>query len=126
MPNTLNTVALPDNLYWSDEYEWSPVEQAVTPTLTGALIVEESTRLAGRPITLDGMWVPRSTVEAVRALAAQPATPRTLTLADGRTFTVLFRHSDGQPVEAKPLWDAAPDVRDAADTYTLTLRLMET
>ena len=37
----------------------------------------------------------------------------------------LFRHADGQPVEAKPLWTRAPDVREPADTYTLTLRLME-
>ncbi|WP_429235043.1 hypothetical protein [Aeromonas salmonicida] len=51
---TLNSELLPDDLVWRDEFDWSPVEQVVTPTLSGVLLVEETPRLEGRPITLVG------------------------------------------------------------------------
>lgn len=123
--NQLSTVALPDNLYWSDEFDWSPVRQARTYTLTGAMIAEESTALAGRPITLEGAWVPRTTVQALVVLEAQEATPMTLTLSDGRTFQVLFRREQDQALEVEPLFPRAPASYTNDTIYTMTLRLME-
>lgn len=119
----LATVTLPDNLYWSDEFAWDPNAQQSEYTLTGALIVEESTRQAGRPITLAGAWVDRATVQALRALAATPGDIQTLTLPDARSFQVLFRRGD-QAIEAAPIGGpfAAPQ---AGDRYRLTLRLIE-
>ncbi|MNV78610.1 hypothetical protein D3C71_1721070 [compost metagenome] len=61
---TLNGLLLPDDLIWRDEFDWAPVEQVVTPTLTGALLVEETDKPEGRPITLVG-HCPRATVLSI-------------------------------------------------------------
>ncbi len=121
---------LPDDLLWSDEHAWSPVVSAASYLLTGALLVQSATRLAGRPITLVGApdmaWVSRATVEQLRAWAALALTDSTgrfhLTLADGRAFTVAFRHDD-TALEAEPVLGFP--ARSDADPYRLTLRLME-
>lgn len=123
---TLDSITLPGDLLWSDEYAWSPVAQQTTPTLTGALIVDESLRLAGRPVTLEGSeqfaWVTRATVDALRALDT-PGRTMTLTLADGRTLTVAWRRDGGPCIEARPVMHMAPAA--ANDHYTITLRFME-
>ena len=48
------TVTLSDDLLQEGEHGWSPVQQATTHTLTGALWVDVSIKQAGRPITLAG------------------------------------------------------------------------
>lgn len=98
---TLGGVTLPDDLQWTDEYAWSPVARASEYSLTGALIVEEAAKLAGRPITLGGdwAWVSIATLTALRALAATPGWTGTLALADAREFIVAFRE-DGITAEA--------------------------
>lgn len=123
---TLDAIILPADLDWVDEYDWTGVEQVIQTTLTGALIIEESTLLAGRPITLaggdDSAWVSRGVVELLRAKAINPQQQMTLTLADGRTFTVTWRQA-ARPIEARPvLRDGLPH---SGTYYTLTLRLME-
>ena len=128
----LATIALPADMEWPDEFTWSPVAQQVDIASDGALIVEASAQLAGRPVTLqsrqDGnigfAWVNRATVTALYDLAATPSNdPMTLLLHDGRSFNVLFRYADGAPVEAHPLQHLAPHVD--ADQYLLILRLMQ-
>lgn len=129
----LDTIELPEDLRWADEYAWLPVASQVDVTCGGSLLVEESAQLAGRPITLesgtdgDGRhWavVTRETVEALRALAAAAqADPLELELEDGRTFDVRFRHGDGVAVEARPVKHIAP--HENGDYYHLTLRLLQ-
>lgn len=128
----LAAVALPADLQWSDEFTWLPTAHQVELACDGALIVEESAQLAGRPITLEGRMegstgfalVSRATVTALRALASAPQlVPLSLLLEDGRTFDVRFRHGDGAAVEAKPMKHIAP--HEDADLYSLTLRLMQ-
>ena len=121
---------LPDDLLWSDEHAWSPVVSAASYLLTGALLIQSATRLAGRPITLVGApdmaWVSRATVEQLRAWAALALTDSRgrfrLTLSDGRAFTVAFRHDD-TALEAEPVLGFP--ARSDTDLYRLTLRLME-
>lgn len=130
---TLGAIVLPFDMEWTDEFNWLPTAQQVEVASDGALIVEESAQLAGRPITLEGRldgnvgFAPtaRSTVIALRTLAATPRdTPLLLTLGDDRTFNVLFRHADGAPaVEAKAYKHIVPQYAD--DRYSLTLRLMQ-
>ena len=48
----LTTVPLNPDLFWADENNWHPVEQTSERTITGALVVQSATRVAGRPITL--------------------------------------------------------------------------
>lgn len=120
------TVTLPDDLLWADETTWNPVEQSAQRTITGALIVQSATRVGGRPITLqpedDGSaWMSRTTVDALRNLAAVPGREMTLTLR-GTTYNVIFRHHDGVAVEAKPVVHYSDVV--AGDFYLVTLRLM--
>ena len=127
MSITLDTVTLPSDLLWEDETDWTPVAQSTEYTLAGALAIETGVMQAGRPITLvggeDRAWASRTTVLALMALAAVPGETMTLTLNDARTFTVAFRHGDGQPVEARPI--VPYNTPAAGDYYALTLRLME-
>jgi len=102
----LDTVELPDDLEWVDEFTWTPVAQSMEYGATGALFIQESEKQAGRTITLEGeedmCWVPRSTVLALRTLYAQTDNEMTLTLEDERTFQVRFLQS-GNPIEVSPV-----------------------
>jgi hypothetical protein len=57
------TATLSDRLQWTDEYDWSPVEQSAEYSTEGMLLVDVAVKLAGRPITLDGVetaaWITR-------------------------------------------------------------------
>lgn len=108
MAITLDAIVLPDTLVWEDEITWSPVAQSVETSLTGALIREEGTRLAGRPITLVGKsdsnshtgWMTRAALLTLRAALIVADATFTLTLHDARTFTVAPRQD---PLDAEPL-----------------------
>lgn len=104
MALTLGALTLPQGLRWADEFDWSPLAQATSYSLTGALIVEQATKQAGRPITLVGgkdfAWLTRSEVAALKALLDAGA-EMTLTLHDARTFTVL--PAGDEPLTVSPL-----------------------
>jgi hypothetical protein len=126
MAITLDAITLPEDLSWTDEYAWSPVVQNAEFSLTGALIIEEATRQAGRPFTLQspdgGAWTTRAVADGLRAkLAAN--TSMTLTMHDGRTFTVRWRHGE-TPLEAVPVLDGLANP-DANTLYNLTLKFLE-
>ena len=108
MATFLGSIALPDDLHWTDEHQWSPVARSSEDySLTGALLVEVSLKLAGRPITLSGgtdRWISTTTLAALQALNADPLWQGTLTLADSRSFTVMFRD---QGITATPVVFAA-------------------
>ncbi|MFM5016559.1 hypothetical protein [Aeromonas veronii] len=116
---TLNSVLLPDDLVWRDEFEWAPVEQVVTPTLSGALLVEETSKPEGQPLTLSG-HCSRAKVQELKVLEAKVAQLMTLTLLDGVTRTVVWRRPG---VVATPLYELADP--DGDHPYTLTLNLTE-
>ena len=123
------TVDLPDDLYWSDELAWTPVQQSVERSITGALIVQSGLRVGGRPITLQpfeaqqSSWISRAALQQLQSWAAQPELTLQLQLR-GQLRSVMWRHQDGEPVQAQPvqhLSDVQPE-----DAYVATLRLMET
>ncbi|CAJ0692222.1 MULTISPECIES: hypothetical protein [Ralstonia] len=121
---------LPDDLLWSDEHAWTPAVASASYLITGALLIQSATRQAGRPITLVGApdmaWVTRVTVEQLRAWAAIPVGNNTgrfaLTFADGRSFSVAFRHAE-TAIEAEPVLGIP--ARADTDFYRLTLRFLE-
>lgn len=120
---TLDSITLPEDLIWSDEFGWTAVRQSTTYSLTGALIVEEASRQAGRPITLIDGWAKRELVEQLYGLIQQPSHTHTLTI-NGTDYSVIFRHDDegamaAVPVQPVAVADAAPD-----DWYRLTLRFL--
>lgn len=119
-------VELPDALSWVDEYSWSPIEQAKTYTTTGALLIEEAVRQAGRPFTLEGThdrtWCTRALVEQLRAWAATPLIVLDLVLR-GNTHSVTFDHEKGALL-GLPVLFYADSAIEAGDFYVPTLRLI--
>lgn len=124
--HTLGSIPIPRGLVWVDEFNWHPVLRSAEYSITGALLLDAATRQAGRPITLQGSedagWLPRTTLLALYALAENASATHTLTLADGRTYTVAFAAGD-TPIEAAPL--ARPELPPAAWPYIATIRLIE-
>lgn len=124
--HTLGAVVLDAGMIWSDEFDWRPVEASQEYGVTGALIIDTATRLAGRPITLEGAddhgWITRTTLASLVGLAASPTDTFTFTHADGRTFTVMFAPG-AEPIAARPI--ARPERPPAEWPYVVTLRLIE-
>lgn len=134
MALTLGAITLPPTLVWEDEFTWSPVAQSTEYGLTGALIVQESTKQAGRFITLigssDGLahtgGISRTALIALQAALAVAGASWTLTLHDARTFTVIAR-ADPLSVEPLPVYRSFGPANPASDRWYLirALRLME-
>jgi hypothetical protein len=118
MTVSLGAITLPAGMMLDPADDlWSALVQSTTYTLSGALVVEEAERLAGRPLTLtggrtNGMTFARMTRAQILALKAalDSSVPQTLTLGDGRTFRVMPRRTDGAALEAYP----APGVGERA------------
>lgn len=121
------SLTLPDALNWTDEYTWSPVQQSKTYTTTGALLIEEGTRQAGRPITLEGSedrtWCTRAVVDQLRAWAATSAIVLQLTLR-GVQRNVTWDHERGA-LAGLPVLFYADGAIASDDWYVPTLRLLE-
>ena len=122
----LTTVPLNPDLFWVDENNWHPVEQTSERTITGALVVQSATRVAGRPITLQpeddsSGATSLSHLEQLRNWAAVPGQQMLLTLRNV-SHTVLFRHQDGG-LETRPVVHYRDRV--AEDWFLVTVRLME-
>lgn len=130
MPDTTLTVGgtsvnLGDQLLWADEFAWNPVSQQVDPSVTGALLIQTSVLLAGRPITLAGGqdqrgWISRAALLQCQAWAAVPGQVMALAYR-GTTHTVIWRHQDGA-IDASPVDPRTDDAAD--DDYRVTLRFM--
>ena len=124
---TYNGTALelhPD-LLWQDEFSWTPVVQSVERTVTGAMVIDYGTRIAGRPITLlpdggDSAWMPLSTINTLNAWAAVPGREMVLNIR-GQDYDVVFRHIDGA-LEISPVIHY--NSHDVADFYVATVRLL--
>lgn len=121
------TVILPDALNWVDEYTWSPVEQTKTYTTTGALLIEEGVKQAGRPITLEGdadrTWCTRALVDQLHAWAHTPGIVLTLTLR-GTPHQVTFDHEKGA-LQGLPVLFYADAAIASDDWYVPTLKFLE-
>ena len=106
MSYMLNSIELPLGLYWDDKYSWSPVSQSVDISLTGALIVQEATQLAGRPITLlggdDRCWANRSLIDSLYSLLESEGEEMTLNLGLDGIHTVIWNRKSN-PLEVRPI-----------------------
>ena len=112
---------LPDDLLWTDEFAWKKVEQSLEYSTAGALVVDEWSKQAGRPITLAGAvdraWCRRETLKTLNAWAGQAGLTMTLD-HNGTPYIVLWDHTEG-PITAEPI----VEYREPLDTdfYNLTL-----
>ena len=97
------TLTLPQDLFWQDEFEWSPVAQAVEYSTNGALLVDIAVRQAGRSITLGGegnsAWITRQDLQSLSNWAKLPGQVFTLDLR-GQTFEVIFDHGTNEQTQA--------------------------
>ncbi|HEY4531533.1 MAG TPA: hypothetical protein VIG97_14620 [Luteimonas sp.] len=136
MAITLDGITLPEDLEWTDEFTAWKVGQVARTSLTGALIVHESVRQAGRPITLASQqqgsrWVAPLRLDTLRALQASEeavaAGPFQLVMpahnAGTRTFSCIWRREGGAAIEARPIRFITPYVD--GDWFAVTLRLLQ-
>jgi len=121
----LDTIILPDEMQWLDEFEWSPVRTLQQYTISGTMIRQESqiSGQKGRPITLggDNAWITRQTMLSLMALAWQPWQVMALSMHDSRIFTVGFAHPSPPVLVVEPVMDTA--YPEASTLYKLTLKL---
>ena len=122
----LDDITLPDDLPWINEFDWNPVAQSTGCSLTGALLVQKEPFTHGRSVVLSGNgeagWVSRLTVKSLYALSKAVNKTMSLTLPDGRQFSVIFDRSNRAPVEARQVMPFA--YPDDDNQYLLTLRLL--
>lgn len=120
------TLTLPPDTYWIDEHSWSPVEQTVTPSITGAALIDVGTRQAQRPITLESDeghgWMPFATVQTLKTWAAIPGAQMALTIR-GEAYTVVFRHHDKPAIDVVAVVDYSTP--EPTDWFYGQLKFME-
>lgn len=126
--HTLGVVQIPRGLVWSDEFSWNPIETVAERSITGDNIIDVGEKTGGRPITLQGSesagWLTRSVLTAIYAMAnaldaeGDPVV-YTLTLADGRSFSVIF--APGKTISANPI--GRPELPTEPNPYVCTIPL---
>ena len=121
------TATLSDRLQWTDEFDWSPVEQATAYSTTGALLVDVAVKQAGQPITLEGTdtnaWITRALCSTLQAWAALPGIELALVLR-GTTHAVIFDHAQGG-FAAQPIWRLADGEITPELFYRPTFRFLK-
>ena len=102
----LGGLTLPEQLEWSDKRQSQQVAQSVKITLGGTPIIYAQ-QLSARDITLQAnegvCWLTQAQADAILAMAAVPGASYELTW-DSESWTVVFRHHDGQAVDLSPIW----------------------
>ena len=121
------TAHLSDRLQWTNEYDWSPVDQATGYSTRGVLLVDVGLKLAGQPITLEGTdtnaWITRALCSTLQAWAALPGIELALVLR-GTTHAVIFDHAQGG-FAAQPIWRLADGEITPELFYRPTFRFLK-
>ena len=100
--STGEAIQLEDGFFWSDE-NWSEIEQNQEYAISGALIIQEGRKQAGRPITLQPAnktkgWIQLRDLNTLRLwqnLQEQQFTLKFEWPHDQREFNVIWNHKDG-------------------------------
>lgn len=123
------TMNLPDGLFWTNEFAWSPVAQTAIRGLDGTLHPHAMTRKGGgRPIELsagDDVWITRGELRKLMAWAAIPLQKFTLWI-NGHSYTVVFDNGadeEGKSIQVSPVLDFS-DIRDGDYYCGITLRFL--
>lgn len=121
------TAAISDRLQWTDEFAWSPVDQATAYSTTGALLVDVAVKQAGRPITLVGTetaaWISRALCATLQAWAALPGIELDLVVR-GVTRRVLFDHAQGG-FTAQPVYKLQDGEESPQQLFLPTFKFIE-
>ncbi|MGM8939558.1 hypothetical protein ACS8E2_12780 [Psychrobacter glaciei] len=123
-------IELDDELYPSDEHEWSSLVSSTKYALDGTMIVEQSIRKAGKPYTMqapsDMGWLTRSTVNALKAERDKLGATYWLDYrADGavKRVKVIFDTTGDDAVTATPAKEFISPSLD--DPFIVTLKFLE-
>ena len=104
---TLDTMTLPEDLIWTNEFSETAVVHDHIYSLTGKLIVFVGIKAAGRPMllsgTVDSAWLNRGLLKQLNQLQ-ESNIQMTLTLHDSRSFDVIFDYQK-KGITAKPIID---------------------
>lgn len=122
--DTKQAVSFAQDMRWVDEFAWAAVAQsAPVRSLSGAIIVQQGLKLAGRPITLSGDWVwhKRQDLLTLREWTDEPELQMSLSHYDGRQFNVIWRLHE-TAITAEPVHYLTPELE--GEPYTATLNLM--
>lgn len=129
---SIGSVTLDNDMVWENEFDFDPVQGNSVRTLGGGVAIQEyGLSEKGRLIRLASGdtigFQKRSTVEALRALAAGVYDTFTLTIQTGATIvtkTVRFCHeADGGAVNFRPYVDRG-GIHGADIYYSGTINLM--
>lgn len=123
-------IELDDDMYPSDEHEWSSVASSIKYALDGTMIIEQSERKAGKPYTMqapsDMSWLARSTVNELKAERDKLGATFWLDyLADGavKRLKVVFNTTGDDAVTATPVKEfISPSLNDP---FIVKLRFLE-
>lgn len=127
---TKAVIHLPYDLYPIDDLDWSPLTASAVYTLSGAYVVQQSVKKAGKPITLQsdsnqGLGlVTRDVVNKLHEACAMPdATFKLEYVADGtiKAVNVMFDHTQ-TPIKAVPAKGFNSPKLD--DWFAVTVRLV--
>lgn len=122
------SIALPEGMYWLDEFNWSKLAQTNPKYCRGgSQVIQQSEKLSGRPITLsckEGMPMKRS--DFVTLQKWSEVRKLKMTLARGNivppeTYDVIFRLHDGA-IPCEPLFFETP--QDGSEYYEGEVRLI--
>ena len=125
MAITLDSLILDPEGRWTDEFEWAGIKARTVRTLRGKFIVSETILPSekGRPLTLTGEdnWLSRNDLETLYSWAQVLDKHMSLSLNDGRVYTVRFRHWEPPVVTATMVNDTA--FHSTETQYKITLKL---
>lgn len=120
------TLLLPEDLTWVDQFQYSPVAQTAEFAVEGAVIVDAATKTSGREITLQAgdnyAWFTLSQINALRNMAYTPGKIMTLTIGQA-SFKVVFRHNDPPAIDVVPLVELAEYAN--GDYFFGTIKFLE-
>ena len=123
---TLDSLTLPYELRWVDEFAWTSIVSNSERTLQGVNIVESSqfAGQSGRSIILesDQAWITKTNLETLHTWSKILGKEMTLTLQGGTAYTVRFNHDDSEPITAEQVKQIAELADD--DEYILTLKFL--
>lgn len=122
LTNQTDILALHAQFIWADEFDWQELAQSdPVYTLTGAVDIQQGTKKAGRPITLDGTHTrtSRADLAKLQVWADMPELTLTLIHPKGKKYQVIF----GRPAISDINFIKPHRPKDESDEDKCTLNL---
>ena len=120
---SLGTITIPDNTLWIDRDNWTGVAVYQARARTGDLIIQQSQKTGGRPVTLNLGWIDKATLTQIETLRDNPLTTNfTISLPSGVTMTCDFATED-IPNEIEPV--QVLNAYEDEDLFNVIVKLIE-